>query len=216
MLLLVTNRSAFGKQLAQKLLQECVYTFRASFENGAFYCDEKDTGGVIFDGVCDLARAEELCKKLKKEYPELPTALLAAPNATPNAEADRIIRETDPDAQADQILEFAKTICGFRTSTLSTFHLTVGTSKDDVFYKGYRLVLSQKEYELLRILFYRAPRWTCANDLMELCYPEGDTKISALFALVSRINKKVKEFGESPLILSEKKVGYRLRSTVML
>ena len=97
MLLLVTDRSAFGKQLAQKLLQECVYTFRASFENGAFYCDEKDTGGVIFDGVCDLARAEELCKKLKKEYPELPTALLAAPNATPNAEADRIIRETDPD-----------------------------------------------------------------------------------------------------------------------
>lgn len=215
MLLLVTDRSAFGKQLAQKLLQECVYTFRASFENGAFYCDKKDTGGVIFDGICDLKRAEDLCKKLKQEYPELPTAILVAPDATPNADADRIIRAIDADAQAEEILEFAKTICGFRTSVLSTFHLTVGESKDDVFYKGYRLALSQKEYELLRILFYRAPRWTSADDLMELCYPEGETKISALFALISRINAKVKEMGEAPLILSERKIGYRLRDAVM-
>ena len=216
MLLLVTDRSAFGKQLTQKLLQAGVYAFRVPYETGAFYCEEKDTGGVIFDGIPSLKKAEDLCKSLKKLYSELPTAIMLSLDATPDAKADMLIRETDPAALFERVLEFATMVCGFRTSALSTFHLTVGESKDDVFYKGYRLALSQKEYELLRILFYRAPKWTSADDLMELCYPEGKAKISALFSLVSRINAKVKEFGEAPLILCEKRVGYRLRDAVMV
>lgn len=215
MLLLVTDRNRFGKQLVDALLSKGVYLFRASYETGAFYCREKDTGGVIFDGVPSLAAAEFLCKSLKNEYPELPTALLVTRSAIPNAKADCIIRESDPEAIFSRVLEFATEVCGFRTSTLSTFHLTVGESKDEVYYKGYPLALSQKEYELLRILFYRAPKWTSADDLMELCYPEGDAKIDALFALVSRINAKVKESDGAPLILSERKNGYRLRGAVM-
>ena len=59
MLLLVTDRSTFGKLLAQELLEAGVYAFRASYETGAFYCEKKDTGGVIFDGVPNLKPAED-------------------------------------------------------------------------------------------------------------------------------------------------------------
>ena len=92
----------------------------------------------------------------------------------------------------------------------------MGESKDEVLYKGYPLLLSQKEYELLRILFYRSPSWTSADDLMDLCYPTGERKISALYALVKKINQKVREYGEEPLILCQRNRGYRLCDAVMI
>ena len=216
MLLLVTDRKEFGKELVDALLSKGVYLFRSSFETGAFYCREKDTGGMILDGIPDLQKAEHLCKSLKKEYPELPVAFLLTKKAQPNADVDMLIRESDPERLLESLLEFAVTICGFRTNALSVYYLLVGETKEEVYYKGYPLALSQKEYELLRILFYRVPKWTSADDLMDLCYPTGRHKLSALFALVSRINKKVKEYGEAPLILCQRKLGYRLCDAAMI
>ena len=216
MLLLCTDRTSFGKELALRLTESGVYLFRTSLETSLFYCRKKDTGGTIVDGVPDLQKAEDLCKSLKKEYPELPIALLVAQDEAPDAPVDTLIREDRIGALLEQTLEFAVTVCGFRTSQLSTFHLFVGEDRNSVLYKGYRLPLSQKEYELLRILFYRAPNWTTADDLMELCYPDGGRKISTLFSLVSRINKKVKESDGLPLILCRKNLGYRLCDTVLL
>ncbi|MBQ7173325.1 MAG: winged helix-turn-helix domain-containing protein [Clostridia bacterium] len=216
MLLLATDRPSFGKDLTARLEAAGVYLFRVPLETALFYAHKKDTGGAILDGALELQKAEALCKSLKEAYPELPVALLLTPKGTPDAPADRLIRETSPDAVFDEALEFAVKICGFRTSPLSTFHLYVGNDRSDVLYKGYRLPLSQKEYELLRILFYRAPNWTSADDLMELLYPDGSRKISTLFAHISHINKKVKACGEPPLILCRKGLGYRLCDTVLL
>lgn len=216
MLLLVTDRASFGKEIAVRLESTGIYLFRSSFETALFYAREKDTGGAILDGVPDLKKAEDLCKSLKKEYPELPVALLLSPSENLDAPADLLIRATTPEALWEELLAFSVTICGFRVSPLSSFHLFIGENRDDVLYKGCRLRLSQKEYELLRILFYRAPKWTTADDLMELCYPDGGRKISTLFSLVSAINRKVKELGESPLILCRRNVGYRLCNAVLL
>ena len=188
MLLLATDRPSFGKNLATRLQQSGIYLFRSSLETTRFLCREKDTGGVILDAVTDLKACERIAGELRAEYPEIPIALIVLPRAVPNADVDCIIRETDPDAIFSAALEFAVKGCGFRTSALSTFYFFVGERKEDVLYKGYRLSLSQKEYELLRILFYRAPRPTSPEDLLDLLYPAGGRKLSSLYTLVSSIH----------------------------
>lgn len=215
MLIVVSDRRAFGKSLAQALTLRGIFSFECPLETGAFYCEEKDTGGVILDCVPDQGAAEALCRQLRKTYPKLPILLLASQKSRINAEADMILRDAPLCELLPDILEFCRRVCDFSAEPLSSYFLTVGIEPDEVFYMGYPMRLSPRAIILLRCLFYHYPNAVSTEDLMSICYPEGHEKNNNLAVHVHYINEAALRIDPRPLVLNEYGKGYRLREGIL-
>ena len=215
MLILITQRTASFRRLAVRLSVNGVFTYVCPFETARFYCDRKDTGGVIVDCVDSLPVGEALCEVLRDTYPDLPIAALVPPNSIPNMPATRMITDCEREVLFEELLHFCTHTCGWSTVSLSTHALTVGNDPDGTRYMGYRLCLSPRQHIILRCLFYRSPTLTPIDDLMSLCYPEGVQSVSNLAVQINRINERAKKIDPRPLIVSCRNRGYRLRDGIL-
>jgi DNA-binding response OmpR family regulator len=215
MLLIITDRHELGKDLASKLTDHRIFTFECPPETGAFYCDKKDTGGVILDCVPDLKAGEALCRHLRKAYPELPILALVSQECLPDLEADMILRDAPLSKLLPDILDFCNRVCKFETKSLSTYFLTVGESPDEVFYMGYPLHLSPRAFTVLRCLFYRHPNLTTTEDLMALCYHDGHETVGNLAVQIHHINERAAKIDPRPLVVNEYGKGYKLRDGIL-
>lgn len=215
MLILITDRRDFGKDLASILTQRGVFTFECPLETGAFYCDQKDTGGVLLDCTADLKEGERLCRHLRKTYPQMPILALVARESIPEIEADMILRDSPLPTLLPDILDFCTRLCGWSEEPLSSYFLTVGERPEEVFYMGYPLRLSPKAFTILRCLFYRHPTLTSTEDLMSLCYPDGRETVGNLAVQIHHINKCAAKIDPRPLVVNEYGKGYKLRDGIL-
>lgn len=215
MLILITDRRDFGKELASILMDQGIFTFECPLETGAFFCEEKDTGGVLLDCTTSLEAGEALCRQLRQTYPELPILMLTSPESIPWADADMILRDAPLPSLLPDVLEFCRRVCGWSDEPLSSYFLTVGDTPDQVFYMGYPLLLPPKAYRLLQCLFYRYPALTSTEDLMALCYPEGHEQAGNLAVQIHRINQCAAKIDPRPLVVNQYGKGYRLRSGIL-
>ena len=215
MLILVTERKAARRDLIAHLKANGVYSFVCTYEAAEVLCKNKDTGGVVLDCISNLPRAEALCANLRAAYPEMPIAAIVSPLAVPNMEINRLIRISPVIDLFDDILDFCIRTCGWRTARMTTYTLTVGNTPEETYYMGYPLKLSSREHEILRCLFYRAPRVTSKSDLMELCYPDGGESLGNIVVQIHAINQKASLIDPRPLVINERLAGYRLRDGIL-
>lgn len=213
MLLLVSDAPSLRAQLVSRLSEHGIYTFQCPFETAEFFCDKKDTGGVLLDCKGALTRGEQLCARLHEKYPDMPICAILAPLAVPDLAVNRLIRETGD--VFDDVLDFCIRTCGWKTARLTTHALTVGSNPESIFYMGYRLSLTPSEYTLLRCLFYRSPRVTSARDLLSLCFPGRRISVTNVTTHISNINKRAAELDPRPLIVNVHNQGYRLRDGIV-
>lgn len=216
MLCMVTQETAFGKRIATALTERGIFLFRCTPDNAAFFCEEKECGGVMLDARTQLSAMLKFCQELRRRYPPMPIALLAAPGAAVFGQPDCILRQTDFDAQLEALYEFGVRVCGFRTQVLSTPTLSVTSNPDECLYMGVRFPLSPREHTLLRCLFYRYPRVTSADDLMSLCYHDADCKIGNLAVQLHAVNQRAERLGLPPLVVNVYRKGYCLRDGILL
>ena len=214
MLIFVTEHKEKHRYLLDRLFENAVYLFVCSYENAAFYCDRKDTGGVILDAVSELPRAEHLCRELHASYPEMPIAAIVSKNAIPDLSVSSLLRDTDPISLTAALLRFCSA-CGWNTRTLSTYALLMSADPRATGYMGYRLPLSPREHDILRCLLYRAPRLTSIDDLMSLCFRGGRQKAENIPVHISNINKRAARIDPRPLIVNVYGKGYRLRDGIL-
>ena len=211
MLLLISDRTEVRHALVREISSMGIFSFDAPLETGAFYCDKKDTGGVLLDCVEHTERATALCMTLRKAYPELPIAVIVSLEDCPELLADRILRDADVELLSADVADFYQKTCQWQADSLSSFSLTVGRNPEETLYMGYPLPLSQTEHRILRCLFYRSPHLTSAIDLMSLCYPLGEQSISNLAVQIRRINERAAKIDPRPLIVNVYGKGYVLR-----
>jgi DNA-binding response OmpR family regulator len=215
MILVITDRRHLGKQLAADLCAQGIFTFECPPETGAFYCETKDTGGVILDCIPDLMAAEALCQALRSSYPQLPIFAIVPKESVPNLEADRLSRTTDPQKLFQEILDFCTTACAWSPKPLSSYFLTVGNTPEEIIYMGYPMPLSHRAHRILQCLFYRYPKITSADDLMSLCYPDGKEQIGNLAVQIHHINQAAAKIDARPLVVNVYKQGYKLRDGIL-
>ncbi len=215
MLILVTDDARSRAEIRPKLAKHGIYTYVCPFETGEFYCDKKDTGGVLLDCIANLPRAEVLCAALRKRYPDMPICAIVSPISLPNLQVHRLIRE-DGDIFED-VLDFCIRNCGWRTERLTTNTLTLEDDPAKTVYMGYKLPLTAREHTILRCLFYRSPRVTSAGDLLSLCFSDAGTGLSVanLPTHIANINRRARELDPRPLIVNVYGKGYRLRDGVV-
>ncbi len=213
MLILVTDRKEFAKTLSPKLLAKDIYHLCVPSAFATFTCEREDTGAVILDCVPSPRLGEHICAALKRSYPDLPVALIAAPEVSINAPADAILREGD----MEELLASVLSLCyanGWGTAPLSTYYLGMDPS-EGVYYMGAPLALSPTERRVLHCIFYRAPRPTDCEHLLALCANEAPANADALAVLIHRINQKAGMIDPRPLIINEYGKGYRLRDGII-
>lgn len=213
MLIFVTDRHTLRAPILQRLLQHGIYAFSCPFETALFYCDKKDTGGVLLDCVGNLPRGEQVCALLREKYPEMPIGAILAPLAVPDLAVNRLIRETDD--IFEDVLDFCTCNCGWKTARLTAYTLTVVDDPAKTVYMGYPMPLTPREHTLLRCLFYRSPRVTSADDLMSLCFSDAPISIENVFKQISNINRRAAELDPRPLIVNVYGKGYRLRDGIV-
>ena len=215
MLIIITDRRELGKNLASILTQRGIFAFECPLETGAFYCEKKDTGGVILDCVSNLSKGEQLCRLLRSTYPKLPILALVERHSVPEIEADMILRDQPIKNLLPDLLDFCQRVCEFNADRLSTYFLTVGETPEEVFYMGYPLRLSQKAFTVLRCIFYRHPNLISTEDLMSLCYPDGRETVGNLAVQIHHINKCALAIDPRPLVVNEYGKGYKLRDGIL-
>jgi DNA-binding response OmpR family regulator len=215
MLIFVTDRKSAHLDLIANLKANGIYTFVCAYDAADALCKIKDTGGVVLDAIANLPRAEALCARLRAAYPEMPIAAIVAPLAVPDMAINTLIRICRNNDLAGEILDFCTHVCGWKTDRMTTYTLTVGNTPAETYYMGYPLPLSVREHEVLRCLFYRAPRITTKDDLMRLCYPEGHQKINNIVVQIHGINQKAAAIDPRPLIICHRGEGYALRDGIL-
>ncbi len=213
MLLIITNREGWASHLSPRLLENNVYHLCVPFSFGTFVCEREDTGAVILDGVPSLSRAEHVCQDLKRRYPDMPVAIVAAPEAVVNAHADAVLRDGNLDTVCENILSLCQAN-GWSFAPLSTFYLRL-TPPDRAEYMGLPLSLSPAEFRILHCIFYHSPRPTSTELLVALSANEGAKNEASLAVLIHRINQKAAEVDPRPLIVNEYGKGYRLRDGIL-
>ncbi len=210
MLLLISERPDISSLLTRSLSQHGVYFFRATLDNAAYLAGKKDIGGVILDCLPRTSRAEELALVLRRDYPDLPIAVIHSSPEGAALSVERIWTDDVPEMLSEEAWDFCLS-CGWWTEPLSVYALTVGNTPGEVYYMGYPLHLTPQEHCLLRCLFYRAPHITSAADLAELCFPERPLPLSTVISLISRINRRAHMISPLPLVENIRGKGYRLR-----
>lgn len=213
MLLIITDREGWASHLSSLLLRGGIYHLCVPTSYGTFTCEREDTGAVILDCVPSLTRGEHICADLKRRYPNLPVAMVVAPEARPNAHADAVLRDGDIDELCQNILSLCQAN-GWSPAPLSTFYLRL-TPPDCAEYMGLTLPLSPAEFRILHCIFYHSPRPTSTELLIALLANEGAKNEDALAVLIHRINQKAAGIDPRPLIVNEYGKGYRLRDGIL-
>ncbi len=219
MILLVSDRTKWRREIAQRVFDGGIYLFCASYENAVFTVREKDTGGVIMDGIPAPEKAALLAEELRNRYPEMPLSVVLTPTVRA-LEIDLpfpvecILREANTDLLCAELKAFCAR-CGWRGEHLQTFELSLGMDPVETLYMGYPFPLSPREHAILRCLFYRAPELTASDDLMSLCYPGEYKSISTLAPLIHEINRRALKFAPRPLIVNVYGKGYRIRDGIL-
>ena len=213
MLLIITDREGWASRLSPILLENGIYHLCVPVSFGTFICEREDTGAVILDCGPSLSRGEHICADLKKRYPALPVAIVASPEARPNAHADAVLRDGNIDTVCENILSLCRAN-GWSTSPLSTYYLRL-TPPDRAEYMGLSLALSPAEFRILHCIFYHSPRPTSTELLVALLANEAARSEDSLAVLIHRINQKAAEIDPRPLIVNEYGKGYRLRDGIL-
>jgi DNA-binding response OmpR family regulator len=216
MLVLVTTQKTRRVSLVKSLNEHGVFVFITSPEDACRMVEAKDTGGVLLDTHACLSACERICTALRERYPQMPIGAIVSKQAIPKMAVNRIIREDDSTTTDEEVLDFCIQNCGYHTKHLSTYCLSVANAPEETLYMGYRMPLSPKEHTILRFLFYREPAYTSLEDLLELCYPEGNVKVENVTVLISRINQRARQIDGHNLIVHRRKMGYRLRDGILL
>ena len=213
MLLLISDRGSLRTALARALTERGLFVLECTAESAVYVTRKKDVGGVLLDAVPDPAGAARLFRALRAEERELPIAYLAPCARTVDVEADAILRETDGPL-VDAVEDFYVHACGWRAPVLSSHALYVDATPEGTRYMGYAFPLSPLEHRILRCLFYRYPRLTSAEDLLELCCAGGTRSIRNVAVHIGRINRAAARIDARPLIVNTYRVGYRLRDGI--
>ena len=214
MLLLISERVELFRALSASLQERGVYLLCAAFENAMFLCEKHDTGGVLLDCTQRIDLGEDTCRELRKLYPQMPIAAIVPLQSIPDLPADAILRDADFSTLANGAYEFCL-LAGWSDKPLQTDALTVGLSPAQTVYMGYPLPLSPRAHNIVRCLFYRAPRLTTADELMSLCYPCEYKSISNLAVQIHEINKRASKIDPRPLIVNHYGKGYCLRDGIL-
>lgn len=213
MLLIITDREGWASRLSPILLENGIYHLCVPSSFGTFVCEREDTGAVILDCVPSLSRGEHICEDLKKRYPDMPVAVVAAPTALVNARADAVLRDENFDTLCENIPSLCRAN-GWSLAPLSTYYLRLAPP-DRAEYMGLSLPLSPAEFRILHCIFYHSPRPTSTELLIALLANEGAKSEDALGVLIHRINQKAAEIDPRPLIVNEYGKGYRLRDGII-
>ncbi len=213
MLLIITDREGWASHLSPILLENGIYHLCVPSSFGTFTCEREDTGAVILDCVPSLSRGEHICADLKRRYPNIPIAIVAAPQARVNAQADAVLRDENLDTLCENILSLCQAN-GWNSAPLSTYYLRLSLP-ERAEYMGLTLPLSLAEFHILHCIFYHSPRPTGTELLVALLANEGITSEASLAVLIHRINHKAAEIDPRPLIINEYGKGYRLRDGII-
>ncbi|MBR2926705.1 MAG: winged helix-turn-helix domain-containing protein [Clostridia bacterium] len=214
MLLLVSDRTELRRAISEVLAEIGIFFFDIPLEVAEFYCDTRDTGGVILDCAPHSARAGALFAALKEKYPALPIAIILPQNGIAELLADKVLRGEDILSLKEGASAFYRAICQGDFTVFSTHALTVTDDPTATRYLGYPLPLSKTEHRILRCLIYRAPLVTSKDDLMTLAYHSGGQSILNLSVLIRRINQKASAISHEPLILNRYGKGYVLNKRI--
>lgn len=139
--------------------------------------------------------------------------LILAQNANADTKADRIIRVAPLREMAEEVLSLCAE-CGWRPQ-LSTYSLLVTNDPAETRLLGYRMALSPREHQILRVIYLRAPELVSRNELLSACFPEGSQRAENLTVQVNHINRKSREIGGFTLIESVYGKGYILRPGIV-
>lgn len=213
MLLIITDREGWASRLSPILLENGIYHLCVPVSFGTFICEREDTGAVILDCVPSLSRGEHICADLKRRYPDMPVAIVAAPEMVVNAHADAVLRDGNIDTVCENILSLCRTN-GWSTSPLSTYYLRL-TPPNRAEYMGLSLALSPAEFRILHCIFYHSPKPTSTELLVALLANEAAKSEDSLAVLIHRINQKAAKIDPRPLIVNEYGKGYRLRDGIL-
>ena len=213
MLLIITDREGWISHLSPILLENGIYHLCVPLSFGTFVCEREDTGAVILDCVPSLSRSEHICADLKKRYPNMPVAVVAAQKAIVNAHADAVLRDGNLDMLCENILSLCQAN-GWSSAPLSTYYLRL-SAPDRAEYMGFSFPLSPAEFRILHCIFYHSPRPTSTELLVALSANEGAKNEDSLAVLIHRINQKAALIDPRPLIINEYGKGYRLRDGIV-
>ncbi|MBQ4273528.1 MAG: winged helix-turn-helix domain-containing protein [Clostridia bacterium] len=213
MLIMITDREGWASRLSPLLLGNGIYHLCVPTSFATFACEREDTGAVILDCVPSLSRGEHICADLKRRYPDMPVAIVAAPEMVVNAHADAVLRDGNLETLCKNIASLCQAN-GWSAPPLSTYYLRL-TPPDRTDYMGLSLSLSPAEFRILHCIFYRSPHPTDSEHLVALCAGEGASSEESLAVLIHRINQKAAEIDPRPLVVNEYGKGYRLRDGIL-
>ena len=211
MLIFLTDRRSAGLDLTRRLSDAGMTVLTERTEAADYLCRERTLGALLIDGIPDPAAANSLCARMRAEYPELPIALIMDADSVADTMADRVIRPSSD--LAAEVLTFCRAH-GW-VPELSTFSLLLTADPADTRLLGYRMPLSPREHQVLRLIYLRAPETVPRSKLLAVCLPEGLQRAENLTVHVNRINAKAKAISGLPLIESIYGKGYRLRPGIV-
>ena len=108
------------------------------------------------------------------------------------------------------ILSFIEKYAPYETESYSYKQLTVGNTRDNVFYLGYPLTLTNTEFAILRLFAKFEGNNLSAETIADYCALSGSSKSVSLH--IFNINGKAKEIGGRTLIKNNQKSGYFLNN----
>lgn len=112
------------------------------------------------------------------------------------------------DEKDGAIIPFIEKYAPCETENYSYKQLTVGSSRNNVFYLGYPLALTNSEFAILRLLAKFQGNNLTAEIIADYCALSGSTKSVSLH--IFNINSKAKQIGRRTLIKNNQKSGYFL------
>ena len=194
MLIFLTDRKLLGLELTRILSEAGLPVLMERPEAAEYLCRERTVGALLIDGIPNASAAR-------------------AQNANADTKADRIIRVAPLREMAEEVLSLCAE-CGWRPQ-LSTYSLLVTNDPAETRLLGYRMALSPREHQILRVIYLRAPELVSRNELLSACFPEGSQRAENLTVQVNHINRKSREIGGFTLIESVYGKGYILRPGIV-
>ena len=213
MLIFLTDRKHPGLELTRRLTDAGLAVLTERTTAADYLCRERDMGALLVDGIPDSPAATELCRGMRAAYPELPIALILDSGTVADTVADCVIRAQSVSEIAAEVVAFCRNH-GW-SPELSTYTLFVTDDPGKTRLLGYRMALSPREHQVLRLIYLRAPETVLRSELLSVCFPEGSQRAENLTVHVNRINAKARELSGLPLIESVYGKGYRLRSGIV-
>ncbi len=175
---------------------------------------------VILDIMLPKLNGYEVCKRLKKEVPEIPVIMLTAKSQEAEivtglelgaddyitkpfsvlelfARINAVLRRTNPVTQEPEIRRFG--------------NLQVNLKKYEAFKNGIPLRLSSREFELLRCFIEREGEIISRDDILSQVWGYGtfpDTR--TIDAHIAKLRSKIEDHPEDPkLIITIHGIGYK-------